>query len=515
MGIYQMRAIFNQIGSCARLLTSHGTVMFVDANSGELRHGQVEGSPSNVILVREGEQARLKYINANGQKDIACFSEYSTTVGWKNMMGNGPEIANGNVFKYVSAGQDQRFGLTDRGCFLSAEADGRVTLSRTVCDAWERFRVSITEVSASLLEQIKWLPVHGAALRIDDDGVLIFGDGATLDWHLLRWTNPRLNGTRVRLAVVAKPAKTCDTNLYVHHWGGKDVCSIDKSGTVVLDEGAEKIHVEHRSDGYLATTIVFENRHPTLSLGTGKPRGHYRGTGVDQYYFKSIEVELLPINSVRKVVFDRLWKGYDPFRALRGRLLAYDLQGWNSQHSYLSDTIAAIHPTSIVEIGVWKGGSTVFMASELKKLALSSVIIAVDTWLGSSEHWLRQSNAELEFLDGRPDLYHKFLSNVVHAGVTDYVVPLPVDSLNAAQIVNSLPLRPQMIHLDGGHDYDSVIADLRAWWPILAQGGVIVGDDYYTNGTWPEVRKAFDEFFGALSLTPIENVAGKCRVRKG
>ena len=226
---------------------------------------------------------------------------------------------------------------------------------------------------------------------------------------------------------MAKPARGCETNLYVHHWGGNDVCSIDKNGTVVLNEGAEEIRVEHRSDGYLAVTIIFENRHPTLSFGTGKPRGRYQGTGVDQYLFKSIDVELFPLNPIRQIIFDRLWNGYDPYRDLPLNLFEYDLQGWNSQHPYLGDAIAALRPVVIVEIGVWKGGSTVFMANELKKHALSSVVIAVDTWLGSSEHWLRLSDAELSFLNGRPDLYHKFLSNVIRAEVADYVVPLPIE----------------------------------------------------------------------------------------
>ena len=68
--------------------------------------------------------------------------------------------------------------------------------------------------------------------------------------------------------------------------------------------------------------------------------------------------------------------------------------------------------------------------------------------------------------------------------------------------------------MDGGHDYDSVMADLRAWWPVLAAGGVVIGDDYYETGMWASVRQAFDDFFGALDLVPIENIAGKCRVRK-
>jgi hypothetical protein len=369
------------------------------------------------------------------------------------------------------------------------------------------------KLQSRLVEQIKWVPVHGASVRADDDGLLILRDGRAVDWHLIRWADPRLNGVRIKLTLVAKAANSCDTNLYVHQWGGTDVCSIDKDGTIVLDDGAEEVRVEHLPNGFLSAIIIFTNSHPTLSFGTGKPHGRYEGTGVDQYLFKSVEVEILPRNRTRKVIVDKLWNGYDPFGGLPGNLFQHDLQGWNSQHPYLSDTIVALRPAVIVEVGVWKGGSTVFMANEVKKHALSSVVVAVDTWLGSSEHWT-DFNTDLIFLNGRPALYYKFLSNVIHAAVTDYVLPLPIDSLNAAEILRSLDISPEMIHLDGGHGYQSVTADLRAWWPVLAQGGILVGDDYYTNGWWPTVRSAFDDFFGALNLAPIENVSGKCRVRK-
>ncbi len=365
-----------------------------------------------------------------------------------------------------------------------------------------------------LVERIEWAPVHGASARVDGDGSFILRDGTTLDWHLLRWTDPRLDGVRIKLTILAKPADSCDTNLYVHHWGPKDVCSIAKDGTVAFNEGAEEIHVERRSDGAIAATVVFQNHHPTLSLGTGKPRGRYQGTGVDQYAFKRIEVELSPLNPTRQMIIDRLWRGRDPLRDFPGNLFEYDLQGWNSQHAYLNDTIAALRPSVIVEVGVWKGGSTVFMANAVKELGLASVVIAVDTWLGSSEHWLTADFTQMSFINGYPALYHKFLSNVIRAGVADYVLPIPINSLNAAEIVKSLGVAPEMIHLDGGHDYESVMADLRVWWPVLAQRGVLIGDDYFTDGMWASVRQAFDDFFGALDLLPIENINGKCRVSK-
>jgi Methyltransferase domain len=512
-GAHEVTDSYCQIPSHTWLFTSHGTVVFVDLTSGELRHGPLEANPPNVVLAREGERARLRFVGTDGPREIECRSEYSAIVGSERQRSSATAARAGSEFTYVATNGDE-FGLTEHGQFLCAESDGRMTLSRITCQAWESFRLR-TEAIGTLTERIRWSPIHGGTLRIGDDGLLTFRDGRTFDWHLLRWTDLRLDGARVRLIVVAKPAPTCNTNLYVHHWGGKDVCGIDKSGAIAFSDGAEEIRVEHRSDGFFTATIVFENRHPTLSLGTGNPRGRYQGSGADQYFLKSLEVELLPLNPIRKTLVERIWRGTDPFGSFPRKLFEHDLQGWNSQHSYLAEAISAVRPAVIVEVGVWKGSSTVFMANELKKHALKSVIIAVDTWLGASDHWTTRFFADLNLVNGYPALYNKFMSNVIHSGVVESVLPLPIDSLNAAEILRLQDIRPAMIHLDGGHDYESVLADLRAWWPLLAPGGILVGDDYWTSGTFPGVRKAFDDFFGTLELAPIENVSGKCRVRKG
>jgi SAM-dependent methyltransferase len=220
------------------------------------------------------------------------------------------------------------------------------------------------------------------------------------------------------------------------------------------------------------------------------------------------------MNSIRQAIIDRIWQGKDPLHGFPGNLIEFDLQGWNSQHPYLTASLSEVRPQVVVEIGVWKGGSSIFMAKHLKESGLPAVVISVDTWLGSSEHWTNpEFFDDLCFVNGYPALYYKFISNVIRTDVADHIVPLPLDSLNAAIVMRRVGVTPGVIHLDGGHDYDSVIADLRAWWPVLAPGGIFVGDDYYDDGRWPTVRQAFDEFFAQLDLK-IEYDSGKCRIRK-
>ena len=221
------------------------------------------------------------------------------------------------------------------------------------------------------------------------------------------------------------------------------------------------------------------------------------------------------MNSLRNAVIDRLWRGRDPFQNIPTNLIEFDLQGWHSQHHYLQDGILSNLPSIVIEIGVWKGGSTVFMANHMKMANMASVVIAVDTWLGSSEHWLVDVYfAGMSILNGYPANYQKFASNVLRSGVANNVVPLPIDSINASRVIRGANILPDMIHLDAAHDYDCVLADLKAWWPLLKPGGLLVGDDYSTDGSWASVRQAFDDFFGPLGYLPLENVDFKCRITK-
>jgi len=369
-------------------------------------------------------------------------------------------------------------------------------------------------VRTSLIEPVNWEAVHGATTRVDDDGLLVLGDSPRFDYHLLRWTDPRARGTRVKLSFVAKPTRNCEANLYVHHWGPRDILSVNREGKVIINEGKDVV-VEFLPDGFMLVSVVFYNDHETLAVGLGKPGGQYTGTGQEHYVFRSIDVELLPTSPVRQMLVQRIWRGNDPFSGFPANLFEYDLQGWGSQHPYLRQAIERTQPSVIVEIGVWKGGSTVFMAQAAKSLGLACVVIAVDTWLGSSEHWLDGRHFSLmSFLNGYPALYHKFLSNVIRAEVNEYVLPLPMASLGAAEIMMALGLKADVVHLDAAHDYESVIADLRAWWPVVASGGILIGDDYYPDGLgWPGVLKAFDEFFGELGIS-FESHGGKCLIQK-
>lgn len=207
-----------------------------------------------------------------------------------------------------------------------------------------------------------------------------------------------------------------------------------------------------------------------------------------------------------------LWHGVDPFDGMFAPdVTEVAIQGWNWNHPYLRETIERTRPRIIVEMGVWKGASALSMASHLRSLEIDGVVIAVDTWLGSWDHWLNNQWAkELSF----DHLYAEFIANVVACRLTQYIVPLRLDSGNAALVVQPRIGPVDMIHLDAAHDYTSVAFDLLRWWPGLRAGGTFIGDDYYDDGHWPDLKRATDEFLAVTPHEGFEHKDGKWRATK-
>ena len=191
-----------------------------------------------------------------------------------------------------------------------------------------------------------------------------------------------------------------------------------------------------------------------------------------------------------------LWNGRNPYTAFPANLIIRDMQGWNSHHKYLTEAISETKASVVVEVGVWKGASSIHMAKFMRDTKHDGAIISVDTFLGSWDHWLQpEFFNDLSFSFGYPQLYYKFISNVIGEGVANYIVPLPLDSNNAFQVLSKRDIRPSIVHLDGGHDYEAVLLDLRRWWSLIPRFGQLIIDDYDDSGSvWPSVRDAVIQF---------------------
>ncbi|KNY20254.1 methyltransferase [Methylobacterium sp. ARG-1] len=218
----------------------------------------------------------------------------------------------------------------------------------------------------------------------------------------------------------------------------------------------------------------------------------------------------------RADILAALWYGQDPFSNPPADLRTLDLQGWRSQHAFLDDAVREWRPSVIVEVGTWKGASTLYMAKAMVEYEIAGTVIAVDTWLGAVDHWAEPSLfAELSTEHGYPSLYRTFLANVLREGLADRVVPLPLDSVNAAELMRLRGVQADVIHLDAGHEQASVAADLPAWWQVLRPGGMFIVDDYDSSGgRFPGVQQAVDAFCAAQSVARLWPLMGKCKFLK-
>lgn len=177
-------------------------------------------------------------------------------------------------------------------------------------------------------------------------------------------------------------------------------------------------------------------------------------------------------------------------KAYAQSLLPFEPGGWihpRFQLTFQEILNITKHPNiQIIEVGSWLGLSTRIMAKELKDLGYGHVI-AVDTWLGSPEHY------ETEDLDL---LFQKFISNTKQAGLQDYIYPFRTSSGQAAQFMINKQIQADIIYIDAAHEYEPVKLDIELYWKILKPGGFMIFDDY----TWDGVGKAVDEHCASNNL---------------
>lgn len=176
-------------------------------------------------------------------------------------------------------------------------------------------------------------------------------------------------------------------------------------------------------------------------------------------------------------------------------LLPLDLTGWNGDKEIFNDLIKRVSPKTIIEVGSWKGLSAINMANSVKSNELNAKIYCVDTWLGAIEFWSTLASTEERNLlqkNGYPQIYYQFLSNVVHTKNQDIILPFPNTSENGFRYFKHMKIKADLIYIDASHEEDDVYKDIKNYYELLNDGGIIFGDDYIPY--WSGVINAVDKF---------------------
>lgn len=188
-----------------------------------------------------------------------------------------------------------------------------------------------------------------------------------------------------------------------------------------------------------------------------------------------------------------------------------DAEGWMSDSfqyrfaSFLDGKEIEGEKIHIIEVGSWKGLSAIVMGQILKKIGFKGQIICVDTWLGSPEFWTTGINElkmglslKLSENGGYPQVFYTFTKNVKKYELEDVIVPFPISSVQGAEVLKYYGAQADIIYIDAAHEYQPVLMDVEAYWPLLKNGGFMFGDDY--ADWWPGVKTALYKFIDKNNL---------------
>jgi len=141
---------------------------------------------------------------------------------------------------------------------------------------------------------------------------------------------------------------------------------------------------------------------------------------------------------------------------------------------------------TLVEVGCKEGRTTGFLLETLPELH----VITIDPWAP-------MANADEDYKDWDfAQIERDFWANV---GKNEWRAHMfRMTSMNAVELLanGQHPRRPapyDIVFIDAGHDYENALADIKAWWPLVRDGGYLCGHDYQHRfpGVMRAVAKAF------------------------
>jgi predicted O-methyltransferase YrrM len=176
-------------------------------------------------------------------------------------------------------------------------------------------------------------------------------------------------------------------------------------------------------------------------------------------------------------------------------LRAESIEGWMTRNELLWLTEQACSCTRIIEIGVWKGRSTMALCDALPD---GGEVIAIDHFNGGRDQEECQKLAVEERIF---DAARENLREHIESGKLRL---MPMDSRDAFfWIQRDIGLNSvDMLFIDGGHDFLMVNNDISMYRSFVKPGGLISGHDYNENG----VKDAVNPAFGNEATNPVDSI---------
>lgn len=157
-----------------------------------------------------------------------------------------------------------------------------------------------------------------------------------------------------------------------------------------------------------------------------------------------------------------------------------EIEGWfnHSDADVYKAIVDALQDGShILEVGAYKGRSTLCLAQTIRESGKDIKIHVVDTFAGNEQ--VMSLDILKEFTDNLCP--YKDLLGSVSIGTSD-------------EIAEDWGVTLDAVYIDASHDYKSVCNDIDSWLPHVRIGGYMGGHCY----DWASMRKAVDERFDTV-----------------
>lgn len=159
---------------------------------------------------------------------------------------------------------------------------------------------------------------------------------------------------------------------------------------------------------------------------------------------------------------------------------ARQIDGWMTNAELLWLGEQASSKNLVVEIGSYKGRSTRVLGDYVL-----GILYAVDTWVGP-----------ISITTPKVDCFeNEFRSNLLDLIEAKKVIPVTPEN----ELLRTL--KPDMVFIDGNHEFEAAVKDITTWKPRVISGGLLCGHDVSSEG----VERALNEL--KINIATVENTS--------
>lgn len=168
-----------------------------------------------------------------------------------------------------------------------------------------------------------------------------------------------------------------------------------------------------------------------------------------------------------------------------------NLEGWfNMENQYLELIESIPDGGTFVELGSYKGKSTSFIVTEIVNRDKNINFVTIDTFNGDSGSTDKKEVEAYKKVDVS-NMYEEFIENTKH--LKNFFKVIVGNSHESSKLFEDNSI--DVVFIDAGHSYESVLKDIEYWLPKMKNGGIMSGHDY---NSWEGVQLAVKEVFNEV-----------------